>query len=203
MTRKGVELHAPRKRLAGFSLTELVVALAVAMILMAVGLPAFLRAYRNYELSNAATQVADILRLARYEAIRENASVQCMIQASGSNPGYTNVWVDSTANNALDSWEKTFLLGPSGNLVDGGSLAGTSAMLTSAVGSFAVQTPSPSSSAVKFDARGAVVQPDHATVFYLSSSLAPDAGYRAVVLMPAGSIQIWTTDTSGSWQQQR
>jgi len=36
------------RRVSGFSLTELVVAMAVAMILMAVSLPSFLRAYHSY-----------------------------------------------------------------------------------------------------------------------------------------------------------
>ncbi len=133
------------KRRAGFSLTELVVALAVAMILLAVGLPAFLRAYHAYELSNAATEVADILRLARYEAIRLNTPVQCMIKTSGA-AGYTNVWVDSNGNNALDPPEKMFLLGPSGNLVDGGSVPGTSALIAAAVNSIVPTAPSPTAS---------------------------------------------------------
>ena len=196
-------MHVQAKRVGGFSLTELVVALAVAMILMAVGLPAFLRAYHAYELSNSARQMADILRLARYEAIRENTPLQCMIQASGSSPGYTNVWVDSIKNGTLDPTEKMILLGPSGNLADGGGVPGTSGLISSAVGSFAINAPSPSASGIWFDARGAVQPPTSVDVFYLSSALAPEAGYRAVFLMPAGSIQVWTADTSGDWQQQR
>jgi len=198
------ELPPSAKRQTGFSLTELVVALAVAMILLAVGLPAFLRAYHAYQLNSAASQVADILRLARYEAIRLNTPVQCMIQASSSNPGYTNVWVDSIPNLTLDSTEKMFLLGPAGNLVDGGSVPGTAGLISTAVGSFATTAPSPTASGVWFDARGAVKPPPYGVnVFYLSSTLAPEAGYRAVLLMPAGAIQIWTADTSGNWQQQR
>lgn len=194
------------KRQAGFSITELLVALMVAMILLAIGLPSFLRAYRSYQLSNAATQVADILRLARYEAIRLNTPVQCVIQASGSLPGSTNVWVDSNGNSTLDPAEKMFLLGPAGNLVDGGSVPGTASLLSAAVGAVNVTAPSPTSSGVWFDARGAVKPPSNiwtVNVFYLSSAVAPDAGYRAVLLMPAGSIQVWTSDTSGSWQQLR
>lgn len=199
----------PVKQHAGFSLTELVVALAVALVLLAVGLPAFMRAYRVYELNNAAREVADILRLARYEAIRLNTPVQCVIQASGSNPGYTNIWVDSNPNVTLDPTEKMVLLQPSGNLVDGGSVPGTSSLISTAVGSFAVTTPSPASSGVWFDARGAVKRPSGmnvsstVTVYYLTSALAPDAGYRAVLLMPAGSLEIWAADSSGNWQQQR
>jgi type II secretory pathway pseudopilin PulG len=203
MREERFELPPAAKRRTGFSLTELVVAVAVAMVLLAVGLPAFLRAYHAYELSNAATELADILRLTRYEAIRLNTPVQCLIQASGSLPGYTNVWVDSNGNNLLDPAEKMFLLGPSGNLVDGGSVPNTSSVISAAVGSIVPNAPSPSSSGVWFDARGAVKPPSSVYVFYLSSALAPEAGYRAVFLMPAGSIQIWTADALGNWQQLR
>jgi Tfp pilus assembly protein FimT len=76
---------APKSRqiTVGFSLTELVVVLAVAMILMAVGMPSFMRAYHAYQLSSAATQVADMLRLARYDAIRRNIQMNCVFQVSG------------------------------------------------------------------------------------------------------------------------
>jgi len=194
-------LHVTAKRQAGFSLTELLVALAVAMILIAVGLPMFLRAYHAYQLSSAATQVADILRLTRYEAIRENTPIQCIISSAGS--GYTNVWVDSIPNLTLDPTEKMILLGPPGNLVDGGSVPGTPGLIAAAVASYATTAPSSSSSVIRFDARGAVVPPTFVNMFYLSSAIAPDAGYRAVLLMPAGSIQIWTADGTGNWQQQR
>lgn len=191
------------KRQAGFSLTELIVALLVAMILMALGLPAFLRAYRAYELNTAATQVSNILRLARYEAIRQNTSVQCMVRTSGPPPGSTNMWVDSVANGALDPTEKMILLDPSGNLTDGGSVPGTGGLISAAVGSMATNAPSPTVSGVWFDARGAVKPPSAVIIYYLSSTVAPDAGYRAVFLLPAGSIEIWTADTSGNWQQLR
>ena len=197
------ELPPSAKRHAGFSLTELIVALAVAMVLMAVGLPAFLRAYHAYELNNGARQVADILRLARYEAIRLNTPVQCLVRVSSMSAGYTNVWVDSKPNLILDPTEKMVLLEPSGNLVDGGSVPGTSSLISTAIGSFAVTAPSPTSSGVWFDARGAVKPPSAVNVFYLSSAIAPEAGYRAVLLMPAGSIEIWTASTAGNWQQLR
>jgi prepilin-type N-terminal cleavage/methylation domain-containing protein len=194
-------LSARRQR--GFSLTELIVALIVAMILMAIGLPAFLRAYRTYQLNSAARQVADILRLARYEAIRMNTSVQCIVQATGGNPPTTNIWVDSNGNGTLDPTEKMILLGAGGNLIDGGSVPGTSSLLASAVGPMTTNAPSPALSGVWFDARGAVKPPTAVTVYYLSSVLAPDAGYRAVFLAPAGSIQIWASDVTGNWQQLR
>jgi len=198
-------LKRSMKRQRGFSLTELIVALLVAMVLLAIGLPAFLRAYRAYELSNAATQVSNILRLTRYEAIRQNTQVQCIVRASGSIPGTTTMWVDSATppNGILDPSEKMVLLDASGNLTDGGSVPGTTGLLAAAVGSLATYAPSPTASGVWFDARGAVKPPSAVIVYYLSSTVAPDAGYRAVLLMPAGSIGIWTADTSGNWQQLR
>jgi Tfp pilus assembly protein FimT len=191
------------KRSLGFSLTELVVALAVAMILIAVGLPAFVRAYRSYQLSNAATQVKDMMLLTRYEAIRLNKPINCIIQPSAPNPGMTSLWADSNGNNQLDPTEKTILLGNSGNLIDSGTVPGTSTLIANAVGSLVPTAPSPGGSTVAFDARGAVIPPTNVTVFYLASSVAPEAGYRAVLLLPAGSVQIWTSDAGGDWQQQQ
>lgn len=198
-------MRASVKRHTGFSLTELVVALAVAMILMAAGLPVFLRAYHSYQLSNAATQVADILRLTRYEAIRLNKKVACIVQPSGAFPGMTNLWADSDGDTVLDPTEKMILLGNSGNLVDAGTVPGTAALLATAVNSIATSAPSPAGASIWFDARGALTAPTPANVnaFYLSSGAAPEAGYRAVLLLPAGSIQIWAGDAAGNWQKQR
>lgn len=194
----------PARRQAGFSLTELVVALLVAMILLAVALPMFLRAYHSYQLNNAANQTADILRLTRYEAIRLNKPVSCIIQPSATYPGMTAMWADSNGNGIADPTEKVILLGSGGNLIDGGGVPAVSALLSASnIGSVATIAPSPAGSTVQFDARGAVVPPTNVNLFYLASALAPDAGYRAVLLMPAGSIQIWSADATGNWQEQR
>jgi type IV fimbrial biogenesis protein FimT len=199
MKRRTFGAYSASRREYGFSLTELVVTLAVALILMAIGLPAFLRAYHTYQLTNAATQMADILRLSRYEAIRLNKQVNCQIQPYASNPAMTIVWA---GNGAQGTGDKMILLGPSGNLVDAGTVPGTGALLSQAVNGVTPSTPSPSSGVITFDARGAVTSAN-VNVFYLSSGIAPEAGYRAVLLMPAGSMQIWTADASGNWQQLR
>ena len=203
MKRRMRDAQSASWREYGFSLTELVVALAVALILMAIGLPAFLRAYHSYLLTNSASQMADILRLSRYEAIRLNKQVNCQIQQTfAGDPTLTLVFADSNQNGVQETGEKMILLGPSGNLVDSGSVPGTGTMLSQAVSGVTPLAPSPSGSVITFDARGAVTPPN-VNVFYLSSTVAPEAGYRAVLLMPAGSIQIWTADASGYWQQVR
>jgi hypothetical protein len=40
-------------------------------------------------------------------------------------------------------------------------------------------------------------------MLYLASTNAPEAGYRAVLLLPAGSIELWTGDANGNWQHLR
>lgn len=183
----------------GFSLTELVVAMAVALVLMGIGMPAFLRAYHTYQLSNAASQMADILRFTRYEAIRMNTGLSCQIQLYAGDPTMTSVWADSNKNTLEDPTEQQILLGSGGNLVDSGTVPGKAALIAAAQITSGTTMPPPSGTAIAFDSRGAV-NPASVYLFYLASVNAPDAGYRAVLLMPAGSIQVWTGDLNGNWQ---
>src|SRR6266403_1266326 len=177
------------RRVSGFSLTELVVAMAVAMILMAVSLPSFLRAYHSYRLSNAATQVADIVRLTRYEAIRINRTVNCVIRPDATDPTMTHASMTDVNGNPLTGVaSRMIVLGPSGNLA--------------ALGATTPAAVPPAGGTVQFDARGASTS-GNVTVFYLNAPGSPDSGFRAVLLMPAGSIQIWSDDTAGNWHQVR
>ena len=190
------------RRVSGFSLTELVVAMAVAMVLMAVALPAFLRAYHSYQLSNAATQVADIVRLTRYEAIRLNNTVNCVIRPDSTNPAMTDASMTDRFGNPLTGMSsRLVLLGPSGNLVAAGSWA-SSLPSAAALGATTPTAVPPAGGTIQFDARGALTS-GKITVFYLNAPGSPDSGFRAVLLMPAGSIQIWSSDSAGNWQQMR
>jgi prepilin-type N-terminal cleavage/methylation domain-containing protein len=193
------------RRDSGFSLTELVVAMAVAMILMAVGLPYFLRAYRSYQLSSAATQMADIVRLTRYEAIRLNKIVNCVIQPDSVDPTMTHASMTDVSGNPLTGGAggRAILLGSAGNLVDVGSVPGAAALPSMAgLGAITPAPVPPSGKTIQFDARGALTS-GSVTVFYLNSPGSPASGFRAVLLMPAGSIEIWIGDSSGNWQQMR
>jgi len=127
MKRRMVDAHSASRREYGFSLTELVVTLAVALILMAIGLPAFLRAYHSYLLTNSASQMADILRLSRYEAIRLNKQVNCQVQPYAGDPTMTIVWA---GNGPQGTGDKMILLGSSGNLVDAGTVPQTGTLLS-------------------------------------------------------------------------
>ncbi len=191
----------------GFSLTELVVTLAVAFVLTAIGMPYFLRAYHSYQLTNAASQLSDILRLTRYEAIRLNKAVNCVIAPVAADPTMTNAFADDDNDGNPGPTEKIILLGNGGNLVDGGGIPGTGGMLAAAKVTSGTIAVAPGTSSVQFDSRGAVIvagaMTNKAYVFYLASPVAPETGYRAVLLMPSGSIQIWTGDVNGNWGQLR
>jgi len=192
------------RRASGFSLTELVVAMAVAMVLMAVATPYFLHAYRAYQLSSAASQMADILRLTRYEAIRLNKTVNCVIGPDSVNPTMTHAsMTDMNGNHPTGMSAAVILLGSSGNLVDAGSVAGASALPSrAALGATTPTAVPPAGGTVQFDARGALAS-GNVMVFYLGAPGSPDTGSRAVLLMPAGSIQIWSGDSTGTWRQLR
>jgi len=204
MSSETQESRGSSARDSGFSLTELVVALAVGLILMGVALPSFLRAYRIYQLNNAAIQVSDILRLTRYEAIRLNKPINCVFQPSPGDPTMTQASLTDSSGNALVGISsRTILLNSAGNLVDAGSVPGAGSLPSSASLGATIPVPVPPAGAtITFDSRGAL-NSGNVDVFYLNSPSAPDTGFRAVLLMPAGSIQIWTGDSTGNWQQIR
>lgn len=192
-----------RGQAAGFSLTELVVAIAVALVLMAIGMPNFLRAYHAYQLTNAAQKFSDILRLTRYDAIRLNKNVNCVIKPDAADPTRTDVFADENGDTLPGPLEKIILLDNGGNLVDSGVVPGTAALLAAANVTSVPITPPPGNATITFDSRGAVNPATAVNVFYLGSPNSAEAGFRAVLLMPAGSIQMWTGDASGTWRHLR
>jgi prepilin-type N-terminal cleavage/methylation domain-containing protein len=190
------------KRIAsrGFSLIEVVMALAVILILSAVALPAFVNAYRMYQLTDAATQFAGLLKFTRFEAIRLNTNVSCRIQQTASVPPVTNTWADSLPtpeDGVEDANEKQLLFSGTVNLVPAGAVPNT-AGLAAAASVPALATVPLANGVVTFDRRGAV-NPAQVYVFYLSNQNDPGAGARAVILLPSGSVQIWKADSLGNW----
>jgi Tfp pilus assembly protein FimT len=187
-------------RMRGFTIVELIVVLAVIMIITAVALPSFIQAYRTYQLNDTATQVAGILKFTRYEAIRLNVTAATPLKAQVRQSGaISNVFTDSNNDGTLQSTEKQILLSGNVNLVDASTPPNTSGLAT-AVGVSALANVSLTSGSMAFDQRGAVT-PAAVNVLYIGNLALPNLGNRAVVLLPSGSVQIWTTDASGNWQQ--
>jgi type IV fimbrial biogenesis protein FimT len=89
-----------RPNCAGFTLTELMIAVAVLATLMALGLPSFRQMLRNYEVRAAAESVANGLQRARAEAVAHNASVYFKLTGGTS---WTVNYVTAPVTPALDS----------------------------------------------------------------------------------------------------
>jgi Tfp pilus assembly protein FimT len=176
---------------------ELVVVVAIIFVLLGVGLPFFTQSYRDYQLNDAATQVAGILKAARFDAIRRNVAVNCVIN-QGGNPSVTNMWVDPDADGVEQNTEQQILLRGTLTMVPGGAVPATGA-LAAAVGVPVLTAINPAATTLTFDFRGAV-NPPAVYAFYIND-LAPNAGFRAVILLPSGSIQVWAASAVGGWRQ--
>jgi len=182
-------------------MVELVVSLTVLLVLSAIAIPELIRSLRAYQLNDAATRVADMLKFTRFEAVRQNKQINFLMQASA---GGWLVGTDSNGNNTIDVTEKQQLIGGFATLLPSG-VAPAPAAITAALGGAALNTKSGSAGSVTFDSRGAIrvggTVSTSIFVFYVGSQTNPEYGFRAVIQLPSGSTQIWTAPQGGPWQQ--
>jgi type II secretory pathway pseudopilin PulG len=192
-----------RSRIAGFSMVELAVSLAVLLILTAIAIPSLMRSFRTYQLNDAASRVADMLKFTRFEAVRRNTQVCFLMQSSGTG------WIIGTDSNpnctgTFDANGRQEVIAGFATLLASGGVPSPSAIITS-LGGASLNTLSGSNGSVTFDARGAIRVGGSVSasifVFYVGSATNPEFGYRAVILLPSGSTQIWTAQSGGVWQQ--
>jgi type II secretory pathway pseudopilin PulG len=192
-----------RSRIAGFSLTELAVSVAVLMILTAIAIPSLMRSFRTYQLNDAAARLADMLKSTRFEAVRRNTQVNFLIRPSGTD---WIIGIDSNGNTIIDAGEKQEVIAgfvtllPSGVAPSPAAITTALCLVASACPATTLTTLSGASNSVAFDARGAV-SPLAADVLYLGSAANPEFGYRAVILLPSGATQIWIATAGGTWQR--
>lgn len=184
----------------GLSTLELVVSLGIILIISAVAIPSITKTLRIYQLNDAATQLAGILKLTRFEAIRRNTPVNCVNAQAGAN-GPANVWSDSNGDGIEQPTEKQILLNVNATLVPEAAVPSAAALAT-AIGVATTTAINPASDSVKFDQRGAV-SPSAVYVIYVGNLSTSNSGFRAVVVLPSGSVQVWTYagGASNVWQQ--
>jgi len=199
-----------RGRQGGFSLVELLLSLVVLLIITTLAVPVVLRSLQSYQLNSAASQLSGMLKLAKFEAIRQNLPVSCQIQAQGA--GWL-VWIDLNGNGAVDPSEPQMFLAGSFTLLSPGAVPDTSNIASSlGQGSNGVPwTVLPSGGTSEwYDHRGvlcfqsaqAAACPNVApTIYalYIGNPNDPTAGYRAIVTLPSGAVQVWSTTTGRPW----
>jgi prepilin-type N-terminal cleavage/methylation domain-containing protein len=177
----------------GYSTIELLVVLGIFGVLSGIAVPSLTRTYRNYQMDDAASQVAGILKFTRYEAIRRN------IKMTNRNTqtvalGAASVWTDEAPDEAIQPTDKQIALTTTATLVPAAS-APNAAGLAAKVGAGALTVISPSNGNVTFDSRGATTSLNVVNVYYVGNAA---YGYRAVVVMPNGAVQVWSYAT-GTW----
>lgn len=188
----------PRGATAGFSMIELVMSICVMLILTALAIPSLMRSMRSYQLNSAAANLSDILKFTRFEAVRQNKKFSFLLQASPTGTGWV-AWAGLSTDTAPLPIEKQFTITGFASLVTsappGLNISGGSAPAILSGGSC-------SPACFAFDARGAVSPlPASAYVLYIGSINDPDPSYRAIVLLPSGSTQVWSAPAAGPWHQ--
>jgi type IV fimbrial biogenesis protein FimT len=184
----------------GFSLVELVLSLAVLLVITTLAIPVVVRSLQNYQLNSTASQLAGMLKFAKFDAIRQNTSVSCQIKQSGAN---WIVWVDSNGDLIANGAEPQMIIGGSFTLLPAGSVpspASITATLGPGFSHYSWVVLSGSNTSIKYDQRG-VIDAGAVYALYLGSASDPNVGYRAIITMPSGAVQVWTADSTGNWQR--
>ena len=186
----------------GFSLVELVLSLAVLLVITTMAVPVVVRSLQSYQLNSTASQLAGMLKFAKFDAIRQNTTVSCQIKwnASGSN---WVVWVDSNGNGIADGAEPQMIVGGSITLLPAGSVpnpAPITATLGPGFSTYSWVVLSGSNTSVSYDQRG-VINAQAVYALYIGNANDPNSGYRAIITMPSGAVQVWTSSSAGNWQR--
>ena len=192
----GKQYRGTHLRSHGFSMIELLAVMAVILVVSAISTPSFMRAYQYYQVSNAATSMGNVIKYTRYEAIRRNTPINCVI---GPAPVGTIAWTDSNGNGVADNVEQQLTFSTTVTLLAPGNVPNTAGLILAA-GLGPLVPLSNTAAVVQFDQRGAVNPPPAgALVSYVGNTVVAGAGYRAIILLPSGSMQLWKADANGTW----
>lgn len=184
----------------GFSLVELMLSLAVLLVITTLAVPVVVRSLQTYQLNSTASQLAGMLKFAKFDAIRQNTPVSCQIQQSGGN---WLVWVDSNGDTIPNGAEPQMIIGGAFTLLPAGAVpspAPITATLGPGFSTYSWVVLSGSNSSITYDQRG-VIAAQAVYALYIGNAIDPNSGYRAIITMPSGAVQVWTSSSAGNWQR--
>lgn len=187
----------------GFSLLELVLSLGVLMVISTIAVPVIVRSLQTYQLNSSASQLAGMMKFTKFDAIRQNTPVSCQI-VQQTNSSWL-VWVDSNGNGVADQAEPQMYIGGVFTLLPNSSVPSPTQILSSfgpgyAGSNYTWTVISGSNATVTYDQRG-VIDSYTLSVLYLGSATDPRSGYRAVVALPSGDVQVWSSSSAGDWHR--
>ena len=203
--RKRQQVAGKSRRARGFSLVELVVVVAIVMVVSGIAIPQITLTLRSYQVTSAASQVADTIKFSRFEAIRRNSPMSFLASWSGVRWG---VGTDSNGDGTLQASERQYEITGNVTLLTAAGVP-TSATLSAAlnVPAITVLSGSTATKAIFFDPRGAVNFAASVGgvptvyVLYVGPTSQSTQDYRAVVVMPSGITQVWAGNAASAWHQ--
>ncbi|HXN53347.1 MAG TPA: GspH/FimT family pseudopilin [Candidatus Acidoferrum sp.] len=178
---------------AGYSLVEMMMTLVIGLILVSVALPTMIGAIQAYRLSGISQQVANLIELTRYTAIRRNSVMSLQSTVMNGNRVF---YIDLNANGLLDANEPMVMLPSDMQLANGQPLTpDASSTRLVPTQDFAAQ--------LTFDYRGTVNFPVGGPVaaYFLALGYVNQAQYgcRAITVTPMGQTKMWKAPASGTW----
>jgi prepilin-type N-terminal cleavage/methylation domain-containing protein len=195
--------HALPKTSQGFSLIELLVALAVALVLAAIAIPSVTTTYSQYRLGVQATLIANQLDLLRMTAVRKNTTITLYsnILTSGCATPNSNVvlYIDTNKSAACDSNDPQMVLPGDMQISNGLSTAPAGMPGVTSMGSIyssAVKLPA---AGIAFSSNGTISGGAGPYIIVIGYSATSKYGFRAITVTSMGQIKVWTASASGSW----
>lgn len=178
------------KQFAGYSLVEMMMTLAIGLVLASVAMPVMVGAIQSYRLNSTTQQVANLIDLTRYTAIRRNAVISLKKIVKSGN---TVFYIDLNGDNALDANDPMVMLPADMQLANGPAL--TPARLPGTQDFASVLT---------FDYRGTVNFPgggQTVKTYFLALGYTIQAQYgcRAITVTPMGQTKVWKAGAGGTW----
>ncbi|HLZ90191.1 MAG TPA: GspH/FimT family pseudopilin [Candidatus Acidoferrum sp.] len=182
-----------RAKSAGYSMVEMMMTLAIGLILVSVALPTLIGAVQAYRLNSATQQVASLVELARYTAIRRNAVVSVLKTVQSGN---TIFYIDTNGNSVLDANEPMVMLPSDMQLANGQPL-------TPSASTIGLSPTQDFSTQMTFDYRGTVNFSGGGPVaaYFLALGYVSQAQYgcRAITVTPMGQAKMWKAPPGGPW----
>lgn len=194
---------------AGFTLTELLVVVAIIGIVVGLSIPNFTRSIDNARLKAASQQLAAVYQDARLRATQNNTPYEILLSAPGVTPSRT--CIDLNGNGICGAGDPASIFSSQVTLNNAGVPAGLGAVLGFAALDTENSTNAPVAGIVWNNLgvpcqRSSAASPCLAVGWVQYLQLQRSAGdvlYAAVTISPSGRVKTWTyspaANGNGSW----
>ena len=172
-----------RRRAAGFTLVELMVTVAVAALVVALGVPSFLRTLARHTIASQAEELQDAVRVGRNEAMKRSGPV-VLCRTEESNPSHC-----AGSGGSWQTWVLFTDVARSGTFVAG------DAVLRQRQDASRRTTVTGDTASIRFEATGIAHADTGSAVIVLGERGAGDlAQQRQVCVNPRGEVAIVVGD---------